>query len=45
LGFLEAGWIMKHFISLFALSGVTITVTSPFQFLDLLNFFLEPQHQ
>jgi sec-independent protein translocase protein TatC len=35
LGFLEAGWLMKHFISLFALSDVTITVTSPFQFLDL----------
>jgi sec-independent protein translocase protein TatC len=35
LGFLEAGWLMKHFISLFALSGVTITVTSPFQFIDL----------
>ncbi len=35
LGFLEAGWLMKHFISLFALNDVTITVTSPFQFLDL----------
>jgi sec-independent protein translocase protein TatC len=35
LGFFEAGWLMKHFISLFALSGVTIIVTSPFQFIDL----------
>ena len=35
LGFLQATWLMKHFISLFALSNVTVTVTSPFQFLDL----------
>ncbi len=34
-GFLEAGWLLHQFIHLFAIDNVTITATSPFQFLDL----------
>ncbi len=35
LGFFEAAWLLRQFIHIFALNEVTITVTSPFQFLDL----------
>jgi sec-independent protein translocase protein TatC len=34
-GFLNAGWIVKYFITFFDLTNVTIVVTSPYQFIDL----------